>query len=285
MESWPVAVFAHNEERHIVACLESISKASATHPVRAYVLANGCRDATAERVREFARNRSWVTLIDIKIGDKANAWNVFMHEIAPEGDSFFFVDGDITVLPGSFDSLHAGLNTSREANAAAAVPACGRSRSQQCRYVTDLRLVLGNLYAIKGVFASRIRAQRVKIPVGYVGDDAFVTDISKWNLDPTGPFVNERVIPCIGARFSFESLSALRPADAILYFKRRVRYSLRHFQHELLVPRLLKDGISAIPESVNHLYLFQELQSLQRRPGLDILFDSIALRMIRRRAS
>jgi hypothetical protein len=51
---WLVAVFAHNEELQIVACLESIAKASTTHLVHAYILANGCNDRTETIVRDFA---------------------------------------------------------------------------------------------------------------------------------------------------------------------------------------------------------------------------------------
>lgn len=285
MEPWPVAVFAHNEERHIIKCLESISLASVSHPIQAYVLVNGCRDRTLECVRAFAQAHSWVTLIDIKMGDKANAWNVFMHQVNAKGEALFFVDGDVTVLPGAFDALHAALISHGDANAAAAVPACGRNRSEQCRYVTELRLILGNLYAIKGEFASRIRSKQVKIPVGYIGDDVFVNDIAKWNLDPQGPFINDRVIPCLDAKFSFKSLSILSPFDAMFYFKRRIRYSIRHFQHELLVPELRKGGIAGIPGSVNSLYIRKNIELLKLRGGSDTLFDLIALRKIRSTSS
>jgi hypothetical protein len=80
---WLVAIFAHNEELQIIACLESLAKASATHLLHAYVLAIGCNDHTETVVRDFALTHPWVTLISLTLGDKANAWNVFVHDIAP----------------------------------------------------------------------------------------------------------------------------------------------------------------------------------------------------------
>src|SRR5215813_10375343 len=72
----PVAVFAHNEENHIIRCLESLSLAADGSPLSAYVLANGCTDRTEEIVRGYAQTHPGVSLISIAVGDKANAWNV-----------------------------------------------------------------------------------------------------------------------------------------------------------------------------------------------------------------
>ncbi len=76
-QPWLVSVFAHNEELQLVACLESIARASATHLIHAYVLANGCNDRTETLVRDFALTHPWVTPVSLALGDKANAWSVF----------------------------------------------------------------------------------------------------------------------------------------------------------------------------------------------------------------
>ena len=58
--AWSVAVFAHNEARHIAATLQSIAMASAGVAVDVVVLANGCSDRTVQIVRE--RAAAWTHL-------------------------------------------------------------------------------------------------------------------------------------------------------------------------------------------------------------------------------
>lgn len=281
---WLVAIFAHNEELRIIACLESIAKASATHLIHAYVLANGCNDHTETVVRDFALTHPWVTLISLMLGDKANAWNVFVHDIAPRAQLCFFVDGDIRVEPGSFDALFSALQRSPEANAAAAVPSTGRNRKFLEQLVCEHRLVLGNLYALRGDFVWQARQVGARFPIGYIGEDGLVTSLAKWNLDPTGPFLHDRVTACPTAQFVYRSFSFWLPRDWRTYWRRRVRYSLRHYQHELLVPLLTSAGLRGMPNSVSALYKQQSAMLRRCRPrlGIDTIFDSIALAQMRR---
>src|SRR5262245_33131151 len=93
-----VSVFAHNEERHIAACLDSIVAAEPDRELEVHVMANGCTDATEDIVREYGRRHPQVNLVSIGLGDKCNAWNVCVHEILPAHcmgrEVYFFMDGD-----------------------------------------------------------------------------------------------------------------------------------------------------------------------------------------------
>jgi hypothetical protein len=221
--------------------------------------------------------------VAIPVGDKSNAWNVFVHEVAPQSEVCFFVDGDVRVEAGSFDHLGEALRQSPAANAAAAVPSTGRSRTFQEELVCVHRVVLGNLYALCGAFVQRAKETGTRLPVGYIGDDGLVTSLAKWNLDPTGRFLEERVAPCPAARFAFDSFSVWSLRDWRTYWRRRVRYSVRHFQHELLAPLLKRAGIAAMPRTVADLYRQQAelFGGCQPRGGLDALFDRRAISQIR----
>ena len=48
-------VLAHNEERHIGACLDSIFAADPALDFDVYVMANGCTDRTEAIVADYAR--------------------------------------------------------------------------------------------------------------------------------------------------------------------------------------------------------------------------------------
>src|SRR5512141_1725056 len=108
--SWLVAVFAHNEACNIIACLDSL-QAATNHPFECFVLANACTDRTEALVREYGANHPNVHIESIALGDKANAWNVFVHEIAPAGAAqVFFIDGDVRATSGSLDAMAQALS-------------------------------------------------------------------------------------------------------------------------------------------------------------------------------
>src|SRR5262245_31366445 len=119
---WPVMILARNEERRIVACLDSILAAEPCHALEVYVMANGCTDRTEEIVRDYGRRRPEVRLVPIALGDKCNAWNVFIHETVsahcPGREVYFFMNGDARVVKGSFGVLARALQEDAHANAA-----------------------------------------------------------------------------------------------------------------------------------------------------------------------
>jgi len=271
----PVAVFAHNEERHITACLDSVHAPG----LRPYVLVNGCTDGTERLVRDLARTRD-LEVVTIAAGDKANAWNVFVHEIAARADACVFLDGDVVAAPGACEALARTLAAHPDANAAAAVPQSGRDRPHMTRLVMQERLVLGNLYALSGSFLDRLRASRIRVPVGVVFEDGWVTSMAKWNADPAGDWQEARVEPCPGAVYTYESFSPARPSDIRKYWRRKVRYSVGRFQHLLLRDCLTAGGLAAMPASVADLYQPDAVDRLRIRPG-EFLFDWLALRRMR----
>jgi cellulose synthase/poly-beta-1,6-N-acetylglucosamine synthase-like glycosyltransferase len=123
---WPVMVLAHNEERHIEACLDSIVGSNSAHALETYVMANACTDATEQIVRDYGRRHPEVKLVSIELGDKCNAWNVFIHDTVarycPDRETYFFMDGDARSIRGSFDAMHAALQGEPHAHAASARP-------------------------------------------------------------------------------------------------------------------------------------------------------------------
>jgi glycosyltransferase involved in cell wall biosynthesis len=279
---WPVAVFAHNEERNILACLESLKEAS-SHPLACYVLANACTDHTEALVAEHARSHPNVHLVSIQLGDKANAWNVFVHELAPAHAPFyFFIDGDVRASPAAIDLLVAGLEQTPHANAASALPRSGRNVERFRHDMLTEKGVAGNLYALRGSFVERIRDRGVRMPVGIIGEDALVGAMVKWDLRGDTRWDNERVKVVAQAGFEFEPMSYRHPWAWKKYLRRRVRYSIRGFQNRMLGRIIQPEGFEALPRHVKTLYRrYPEVLRLRWR-GLDTLFDWLALREIER---
>jgi len=278
-----VAVFAHNEERNIIHCLASLAGAGCPPTAQVVVLANGCTDATVRLVADYAKARPNIMPLVIAKGDKANAWNTFVHEHAPEKGAAIFVDGDVVADRDSISRLATALDECPAAFVASAVPSTGRSRQAQVDTVISEHGVLGNLYAARGEFLARIRHAGIRMPVGFVREDGLIGALAKWDLDPVGTqWDDKRVLPVSQSTFSFESVPAWTPSGWRLYFRRRVRYSVGYFETAMLRRVLKSAGAAAMPRTVEELYGISPLPVVAWR-GLDTPFDWMAARRIRKR--
>jgi glycosyltransferase involved in cell wall biosynthesis len=277
-----VAVFAHNEESNIIRCLDSLPAAGCPESAKVVVLANGCTDRTAGLVEEYASTRPNIVPLVIAKGDKANAWNIFVHEHAPEAGAVAFVDGDVVPGPRSIALLANALETSPRALVASAVPSTGRSRRAQVEAIISERGVLGNLYAVREELLTRIRRAGIRMPIGFVREDGLIGALAKWDLDPASTqWDDERVLPVQQSTFSFRSIPVWTPAGWRQYFRRRVRYSVGHFETAMLRSVLKTAGAAAMPQTVEELYALSPAPAVDWR-GIDTPFDWVAARRIRK---
>jgi len=280
-QPWPVAVFAHNEARNIIACLDSL-QAAASHPLECHVLANACSDRTEALVREYSASHPNVHLLSIMLGDKANAWNVFVHEAAPRGAShYFFIDGDVRATPGALDAMAQTLTQHPLANGVSALPNSGRGVAAFRRDMLKDNGVAGNLYGLRGDFVERIRAQTINMPVGTIGEDALIGAMLKWDLRGDTRWDNSRVVVAREAGFEFDSVSPWLPREWKKYFRRRVRYSVRGYQNKMLGRAIQPGGFQALPRCIQSLYPEYADTLKVRWRRLDTVFDWLAVSQIR----
>lgn len=279
----PVAVFAYNEEELIGGCLRSILEQSDLERVKVFVLINGCTDRTEQVVRGFAAENPAVIPVALPVGDKANAWNSFVHELAPEADFHVFIDGDMQIVPGSLAAVERCFALRPNALAVAAVPSSGRTVKAFRDMIVNERVLAGNFYALRGSFLRDARAKRVRLPFGMVGEDGLVGTLVRWNLDPLSTPDYERIAPCAEAQWLFDSFSPLRPKHWRLYKNRMMRYAERRLQARMLYPRLWKLGLAGMPADVLTLYREELARCHLEWNGLDTIFDLLAFRRIKRR--
>jgi hypothetical protein len=224
--------------------------------------------------------------VSIPLGDKCNAWNVFIHETipsrAPDREVYFFMDGDARVVPGSFSAMAKALEADPRAHAASAVPMSGKSSEANRREQLKERGLVANLYSLRGTFVSRLRAQGVRMPLKLEGDDGLIGALVKWDLDPKNNRFDDRlIVPCGDAGFIFESMSPWRLSDWWVYWKRAVRYGRRRFEFQLLGQSLKAHGLAGLPRDITELYERSDKLSL-RWNGVWTLPDWFALRAMRR---
>lgn len=259
--TWSIAVFAHNEAANIAATLGSICVVEDGITIRVVVLANGCSDRTASIVRELATLNNNLQVIEIPLADKANAWNLYIHEISANSslsvaEMHVFIDGDVQVESGSLKALAAAFEQAPTANAAGALPVTGRDREAWRRRMLANGTLAGGLYALRGSFVERIRRRGIRIPQGLIGEDWLVSLFAKSDLQPlagNGYAVLPIAFPS-GAGFSFRSLDPQRLKDWHTYLRRLWRYALRGVQFEMLFGWLMHQPPEALPPNMEQVY-------------------------------
>jgi len=244
-----LAIFAYNEAPTIRRALDSLLAAAPVGAeLRVFVLINGCTDDTLEVVRDYAKTHPEVVPVEIALGDKCNAWNLYVHELADErADVHFFTDGDCWCSPRALEIMAECLSANPQATAVAGVPQSGRSRATYHRYQRDWGWVYGGLYGVRGDHLMKMRDLGVRLPLGLKGNDHFITKLMHAPLPNTTQRVPEQVVFDERAGYCFDTLRPWRPADLRLYWNRLVTYDLRQRQ----IPLLNDLPLDELPETVD----------------------------------
>jgi len=273
-KTWAVAVFAHNEAARIGRAIDALNGCSVDTKLEIYVLANGCTDSTASVARACAGRFAPIHVIEIVAGDKAGAWNHFIHDVRPKAELFFFTDGDCWIHPNALALLARRLEVDPIANAASGAPGCGLDRLKQVDTLISSRGLMGNLYALRGDFVERMRDANVRLPIGLIGEDSLIGALVKWDLDAK-TWRDDRIAVESAATFYFgmPSLST--------YLRRLIRYSTRRYQLELLRDVIKTKGIPFLPRHIGELYREEKINELRVRL-LNALPDLVARYRLRR---
>ena len=278
-----LCVFAYNEEASITACLDAIAACAEEGDLTAHVMINGCTDRTEEVVRAYRPQGFRVVPVIIRLGDKANAWNTYTHEVAPaEAEFHVFTDGDMEMRPGSIAGFAERFAAEPEAWGCAALPVTGRSRAAFRAQLLRERWMAGNLYALRGEALLAFRAKGVRLPRGVFGEDGLVTTLLKYSLDTRGARNDARITATERGGFAFRALSPWRLGDLRIYRNRRRRYALRQLQGEMLYPLLYEEGVGAMPEHVLDLYRARFGRTRLAWRGLETIFAIEARRRVAR---
>lgn len=243
-----VALFARNEARNLPAAIAALIGACPPgSDLRITVLINGCTDSTPDVVRSLAASHAQVTGVLLPFGDKSNAWNTYVYEIADASSVHFFTDGDVTCSPGALERMQETLLQSEGAAAIAGMPLAGRHQEQYRRHIREWHWLFGNLYAVRHDQLARIRSAGARLPIGLAGSDHFVSKLmAARTIRPTSLDWNQN-IHRDDAGFMFHSLQPFRPRDWRIYRNRRVTYALRQRQ----IPLLDSLDLSDLPRTMD----------------------------------
>jgi glycosyltransferase involved in cell wall biosynthesis len=231
--SYTVTMFAYNEERGIRSAVESVFNASGAGLNRLLVIANGCTDATAEIVRQsqlrFGAQK--LQLVELKLGDKCNAWNHYIHELATDEACHFFVDADVKFSVDSFDILANHLGESPSSyHVVAGLPLSGRNCDYYRSLVKERACFFGNFYGLRSTYIQLLRDKHFRLPIGLNWIDSFLTKAANTDLGFGKNNLPERVTYVDGVGYYVGSLSPFRWRDIRTYRNRIARYELGKIQ-------------------------------------------------------
>jgi glycosyltransferase involved in cell wall biosynthesis len=275
-----ITVLAHNEAGRIAACLNSLPLGD--RDVVIHVVVNGSSDETANIAREVGARYDNLLVHEYAQGGKARSWNRFLLDELPAFHNVhIFVDGDAEVVPGSITAMAAMLHDIPAANAISAMPNNGRKMHYYQEAMRRRHGLFGDLYALRGSFLARIKAQGIRLPDDLVGDDGLIGALAKTDLSDESDWRDSRVVTCEAAGFLCEPVSMLNPASWRMQYHRMVSYSIRHFQNRLVSAIMRSTGPTGLPRQMASVYA-DNLPMLRPRAEFPTYwFDRIALRRMR----
>jgi len=248
------AIFAHNESALIAQTLGAMDDAGFGKSDCAYILINGCSDNTYQIVEAIAKNDKRIKPINIEFGDKSNAWNVYVDQLAPdEADMHIFMDGDVRPAQKAFSELEKAAKTHLKALAFSSLPKGGSKSEAWASGIVKYHGMPGGMYALSKATMKNIKKIPLRLPIGLVGDDTILRFLLLRGLDPSAAPTLENIQPVKTAFFEYESfpltLSGLKAT-----LKRQISYARRDLEIIVLEKRLKEGGIQSMPRCADALW-------------------------------
>lgn len=279
---WAVAIIAARETLETLArTIRAAEEASAGKDAVIDVLVNGNPDLAREAgawVQASARTGATVRVWFIPRGDKAHAWNEYVHRIWPGGRTAFFLDGYAQPKADGLSRLEASLAQDGDVLGATGVPSSGRSAtSLRERMVRDGGFH-GNMHAIAADAMLQLRATGVRLPLGLYRTDSLIGAILLFRLDPSShQWDRRRIVVNPEATWNISETTGLSFNNAVGQFKRRLRQAQGDLENRAVrdhlsvrrapvnaMPRtareLVLSWIDANPSEAKHLYMRNPLR-------------------------
>lgn len=236
LPTYSITMFAYNEEHNIARAVKSIFDNSDDQLARVVVIANGCTDNTAGVLKALSNKPAYdkLEVIELALGDKCNAWNHYVHDLAGQNDVHFLVDADVSFTKNAFPRMAVKLMADERANAVAGLPFSGRNQSQYEDLVVNGWCLFGNCYGVKHRFLELLRERHFRLPIGLGWIDSEITKAIHNDVGLVKDPAKGRIICDPECGYEFESLSLLKKDDWSLYLNRITRYKLGQMQEVYL---------------------------------------------------
>lgn len=258
--TWSIAIFACRETLATLSrCILAARNATGTHQAIIHVLVNG-NDSLARETALAATGwqtahcevRVWM----IEQGDKAHAWNEYLHRIWTPDTLAFFLDAYAEAQPHALERLAAVFDGPTVALAATGVPSEGRSAAWQREKMLREGGLQGNLHVLGIPAMTRLRTLGFRMPLGLYRTDSLVNAVLNFNLDPAQNKWDASRIAVVGnASWDVQNIARLTLANIVGQIKRRVRQARGILENRAVREHLAvqRQSPESLPDTVHEL--------------------------------
>lgn len=236
--SYNIVMFAYNEANNLANSVTAVANNCDENLNKFYLVANGCTDNTVDVAEGLKQQLNFdkMEVINIELGDKCNAWNHYVHDVADEDTlCHFFVDADVVFSQQCFPLLLEQIAQANDScHIIAGMPLSGRNLEFYQSLVTERFCFFGNLYGMHQRYLKLVREKKFKLPIGLNWIDSFLTKAANTDIQFIPRNLPDRVIHLDGVGFHFDSLSPFKWDDIKLYKNRIARYELGKIQETYL---------------------------------------------------
>lgn len=235
---WAIVIFASRESVGVL--LQAVQAAGVAGRGRAQidVLVNGNPGLAAEFAARMAgappvAGGPAVNIWSIAQGDKANAWNQYIHRIWAGQALSFFIDGYVRLNPDAVALLGDALVANPSLLGGTGMPSTGRTAAAAREKMAEQGGFHGNFCCITGPTIAQLRQRHIALPLGLYRVDSLMGALLSFNLNPANNDWNHRrILVHPTASWQTEAKHWWRPADLKARFKRTLRQAKGLLENE-----------------------------------------------------
>lgn len=274
-----IAIIASREDiATLKNCIASVVRACKDQPAVIDVLVNGNAPLAHELAKAGLASSDTCTLRlwSIKQGDKAHAWNEYVHRIWPGTGDAFFLDGYVEVDVDALDALHEALLASPSAWGGTGIPTSGRSAAQLRDSMLREGGFHGNLNVLRAYVMHKLKESAFRLPLGLYRTDSLTGALLMFGLDPAAQqWDKQRVVVVPGAVWKVRDLGRLTYKNIAAHFKRVLRQAQgelenRAVREHLAVQRLPPNQLAPTSQALVNGWIAaqpsQARQLFRKRP-------------------
>ncbi|MET1115744.1 MAG: hypothetical protein ABWY08_12440 [Comamonas sp.] len=227
VEPRAVAIIASREDiATLKNCIDSVIRACKDQAAVIDILVNGNAQLAQDvmQTRFFSPEHCRLRIWNIKQGDKAHAWNEYVHRIWPGRGDAYFLDGYVEVEENALDALAASLRAAPDALAASGVPSSGRSALRTRELMLREGGFQGNLPVLGMQTMQQLRHSGFRLPLGLYRTDSFTSGLLMFGLDPASrPWDKKHIAVAPEATWTVRGLGRITYASIVSQCKRILR--------------------------------------------------------------
>lgn len=228
---WAIVVFASRESLAVLTHTIKAAQIAARGNASIDVVVNGNKELTkvlTDQLRspEFATEKAPVKVWEIALGDKANAWNRYLHQIWSGEKIAFFIDGYVRLNADSVKLLGEALANQDDALGGTGVPSIEPTTITKHGQRAPESYFHGNFCCLTDTAIKKIRLQNICLPLGLYRVDSLMGAMLSVGFDPTrNTWLGSRIYVHPAASWQTDKKHWWRISDIRAQIKRIVRQS------------------------------------------------------------